>query len=98
MEKNSFLIYNDIICSLYTCQKKEDLKTRFLVPLGMLIPYSYSSLLFSASSHEKKRNPQNPSELYESPPLCVPEDFTGGHVYGYAETHITRFVLSHFKG
>ena len=27
MEKNSFLIYNDIICSLYTCQKKEDLKT-----------------------------------------------------------------------
>ncbi len=76
MEKNSFLIYNDIICSLYTCQKKEDLKIRFLVPLGMLIPYSYSSLLFSASSHEKKRNPQNPSELYESPPLCVPEDFT----------------------
>lgn len=75
MEKNSFLIYNDIVCSLYACRTKEDLKANFLIPLSLLIPSSYSSLLFSAFPKENSRNIQEPSSLYEMPPLCVPDSF-----------------------
>lgn len=69
MEKNSFLIYNDIIYNLYSCETADDLRNNFLVPLKMLIPYSYSSILFANMEND-------PRNLYQGSPICFPETFT----------------------
>ncbi len=69
MDKNTFLIYNDIVYGLYTCNSFEDLKKSFLAPLRMLIPFSYGSILLADES-------DNTEELRLTSPLCIPDSFT----------------------
>lgn len=77
MEKNTFLLYNDLICHLYMCTTPEDFKTRFLVPLRMLIPYSYASILFASDTAiHSEPGESHPAALYRLPPLCIPDSFT----------------------
>ena len=45
MEKNTFLMINDIIYDLYSCTSLNEIKAKFLHRLKMVIPYSYASIL-----------------------------------------------------
>lgn len=67
MEKNAFLIYNDIIYTLYTCTSPDDLKQNFFSHLKLLIPFSYGSILFAQTSDD------NAIELIH--PICYPDYF-----------------------
>lgn len=69
MEKNNFLIFNDIVYDLYTCETTEDLSEKFLRRLKMLIPYTYASILFA------DRSPDAPN-IYLPEPVCIPKSFT----------------------
>lgn len=69
MEKNNFLIFNDIVYDLYTCETTDDLSEKFLKRLRMLIPYSYASILLS------DRSPDG-SDIYLPDPICIPKSFT----------------------
>lgn len=69
MEKNDFLIYNDILYELYACSSIEDLQTRFLPRLKMLIPFSYASIILADTSDD-------PQLLFRNPPFCLPQSFT----------------------
>lgn len=69
MEKNTFLIYNDIVYGLYSCNTLNELKKNFLLPLKMLIPFSYGSILIADNSIVS-------DEVVFAPPLCIPESFT----------------------
>ena len=45
MEKNNFLIYNDIVYTLYQCKSYEALRDEFLPRLRLLIPFTYASII-----------------------------------------------------
>ncbi|MBQ1425144.1 MAG: hypothetical protein IIY98_03390, partial [Aeriscardovia sp.] len=45
MEKNEFLLYNDILYQLSRCQTMEDLGRVFLPQLRLLIPFSHGSYI-----------------------------------------------------
>lgn len=45
MEKNEFLLYNDILYQLNRCQSMEDLKKIFLPQLRLLIPFTHGSYI-----------------------------------------------------
>ena len=70
MEKNLFLLYNDIVSVLYSCREVSDLQTRFLPRLKFLIPYSYASIFLL-----KKGKEGSDGRIELSDPLCVPESF-----------------------
>lgn len=67
MDKNSFLIINDIIYSLYACPTFEDLRKRFLARLKMLIPFSYSSIMIADGSQQ--------DIVRLASPICYPDYF-----------------------
>ena len=69
MEKNTFLIFNDLIYDLHLCQTAEELKNHFLKRLKLLIPYSYASILFSDLSSDSPN-------AYLGRPICIPDTFT----------------------
>lgn len=69
MERNTFLIFNDLVYHLYTCQTLEEIKEQFVIPLRLLIPYSYASILLTDLSKDASR-------IFEENPLCVPERFS----------------------
>ena len=69
MQKNNFLIFNDIIYALYSCQSINELKENFLKRLKLLIPFSYASILFTDLSSEN-------STTYLTNPICVPDSFS----------------------
>ncbi|MGN1181672.1 MAG: response regulator transcription factor [Faecalibacillus sp.] len=64
MEKNQFLLFNDIVYEMNKSQNKDELKTQFLERLKLLIPYHYASIIFS---HQ--------DTLFDKQPICVPEYF-----------------------
>lgn len=64
MEKNQFLLFNDIVYELNNCQNKNDLKEQFLKRLRLLIPYSYASIIFG-----------DKQKLFDDTPICLPESF-----------------------
>lgn len=64
MEKNQFLLYNDIVYEMNKSQNREDLQTQFLQRLQLLIPFHYASIIFS---HDKM--------IFDENPICVPHDF-----------------------
>lgn len=74
MEKNQFLIYNDLINHLYDCTTIEELKTEFMVPIRMLIPYTYCSILLAAEPVGTS-SLANAENLYQPEPICVPDTF-----------------------
>lgn len=67
MEKNNFLIYNEIVFNLYSCKKKDDLAQKLLLPLKILIPFSYSSILLADTETEA---------TFQENPICYPESFS----------------------
>ena len=69
IEKNEFLIYNEILYNLNACQTTDDLKTLFLPRLKMLIPFSYASILFFQIE-------QKTSDIRFDTPICYPDFFT----------------------
>lgn len=69
MEKNTFLIFNDLIYDLHACQSTGELKDIFLKRLKHLIPYSYASILLCDLSSDN-------ANAYIDKPLCIPDDFT----------------------
>lgn len=69
MDKNTFLIFNDLIYDLHECESTDELKDIFLKRLKHLIPYSYASLLFSDQSSDN-------SNIYIGKPICIPDTFT----------------------
>ena len=71
MEKNAFLLYNDIVSALYHCSKPEDLRTLFLPRLKSLIPYSYASIFLADTKKQAKATEPQPL----LPALCVPASF-----------------------
>ena len=73
MEKNAFLLFNDIVSSLYTCRDISELRTQFLSRLNALIPYSYASILLT--DPKKNGTARQGTSFSFLPPLCVPEYF-----------------------
>ena len=45
METNDFLLYNEIIYHIHTCQDMDDLKRSILAQVKLMIPYTYASLI-----------------------------------------------------
>ena len=66
MEKNNFLIYNDIVYTLYQCKSYEALRDEFLPRLRLLIPFTYASII--------SVNPENRTEIVPTP-VCFPDYF-----------------------
>ncbi|HIS25354.1 MAG TPA: hypothetical protein IAA57_00360 [Candidatus Pullilachnospira intestinigallinarum] len=68
MDKNMFFIFNDIVYHLYACRSLEDLKNDFLVPLKMLVPYSFASILLTDPS-------AGTDEIRFGRAVCIPDSF-----------------------
>ena len=66
MEKNNYLIYNDIVYTLYQCKSYEALRDEFLPRLRLLIPFTYASII--------SVNPENRTEIVPTP-VCFPDYF-----------------------
>lgn len=68
MEKNNFLILNDLIYHIYASKTIDELKKNFMLKLKMLIPHSYSSLLLAEQGDD--------GHIRLSSPVCIPDSFT----------------------
>lgn len=68
MEKNSFLMINDLIYDLYSCTSLNEIKAKFLLRLKMVIPYSYASILLRDTTTE-------PDTIRLTSPVCIPDSF-----------------------
>ena len=69
MEKNTFLMINDMIYDLYSCTSLNEIKAKYLLRLKMVIPYSYASILL----HETT---EDPDTLRLTTPISNPATFT----------------------
>ena len=49
MEKNDFLLYNEIIYHIHTCQDMDELKRSSLAQVKLMIAYTDSMLIFLES-------------------------------------------------
>lgn len=67
MTKNTFMLFNNVVCELYRCQTYEDLGRTFLPVLKLLIPYRYASIM--------RKDPSPDTQLSLTDPLCVPPEF-----------------------
>ena len=68
MEKNEFLLYNDILYQLSRCQTMEDLKKTFLPQLRLLIPFTHGSYISISRGEES-------GELIHTLRFCQPDSF-----------------------
>lgn len=68
MDKNFFLLYNEIVYHIHTCEDMDDLKRSILAQVKLLIPCAYASLM------EVEIDP-NTREIRHRNPLCLPESF-----------------------
>ena len=68
MDKNFFLLYNEIVYHIHTCEDMDDLKRSILAQVKLLIPCAYASLM------EVEIAP-NTREILHRNPLCLPESF-----------------------
>ena len=66
MEKNDFLLYNEIIYHIHTCQDMDDLKRSILAQVKLMIPYTYASLIVVEIDPETR-------EIRHSDPFCLPD-------------------------
>ena len=66
MEKNSFLLFNDLVYQLYSEPSFQHLKTIFLKRLKTLVPYSYASIMMTCGK---------PYHLKLTDPVCNPSSF-----------------------
>lgn len=68
LEKNLFLLYNEIVYQLNTCKTVRDLSLTLLTQLKLLIPYTYASLI------PIQVDPAS-QELIHREPLSIPPAF-----------------------
>lgn len=69
MEKNEFLLFNEIIYHIHTCEDLDELKRTILAQIKLLISYTYASLLAVQIDPETKA-------IHHSDPFCLPSSFT----------------------
>lgn len=69
MEKNDFLLYNEIIYHIHTCQDMDDLKRSILSQVKLIIPYTYASLIVVDIDPDTR-------EIHHKDPFCLPDSFT----------------------
>ena len=67
MEKNHFLIINDLIYEMYNWNSLEDIKQNFFQRLKIIIPFSYASILLKAND--------DPDDVTLCNPICYPDYF-----------------------
>ena len=68
MERNEFLLFNEIIYHIHTCTDLDDLKRSVLAQIKLLIPFSYASLISVRIEPETRA-------IIHSDPFCLPESF-----------------------
>ena len=68
MEKNDFLLYNEVIYRIHACQTMEELKPALLGQIKLLIPYTYASLIPITKDPESQ-------EMVHGEPFCKPSQF-----------------------
>lgn len=71
MEKNDFLLYNEIIYRLHACQTMEEFKPTLLAQLKLMLPYTYGSFITIQTDPETR-------ELIHRDPYCRPREFEEG--------------------
>jgi len=69
MEKNDFLLFNEIVYHIHTCEGLENLKKLILSQVKLMIPYSYASIITVDVDPETRM-------LRHSNPYCHPENFS----------------------
>ena len=85
MEKNDFLLYNEIIYRLHACQTMEEFKPTLLAQLKLMLPYTYGSFITIQTDPETR-------ELIHRDPYCRPREFEEGERGGWgASTRATPF-------
>ena len=68
MEKNKFLIINELIYNMYKWQSLKDIDNDFFLILKRVIPFSYASILLKESSHS--------GDIKLSVLTCFPKEFS----------------------
>lgn len=66
MEKNDFLLFNELIYQMYSTSSFHQLKMLFLKRLKHLIPYSYASIMMVQ---------ENGDDIHLADPVCNPKSF-----------------------
>lgn len=79
MEKNDFLLYNEVIYRIHACRTMEDLRPTLLMQLRLLIPYTYASLIPIQEDPETR-------ELIHGHPFSVPMEFAETEAKWTAQT------------
>ena len=68
MERNDFLLFNEITYRIHTCEDLEDLKRIILSQIKLLIPFSYASIITVHIDPGTRA-------ITHSDPFCLPESF-----------------------
>lgn len=68
MEKNDFLVINDLIYEIYSWRSTDDIRENFFQRLKIIVPFSYASILLKKNS--------DPENIELCNPICYPEAFT----------------------
>jgi DNA-binding CsgD family transcriptional regulator len=68
MDKNNFLIINDLIYEMYNWHSLTDIRENFFQRLKIIIPFSYASILLKENS--------DPEDVTLCSPICYPDYFT----------------------
>lgn len=71
MEKNDFLLYNEVVYRLHACQTMEEFKNTLLAQLKLVLPYAYGSFITIEIDPETQ-------ELIHRDPFCRPKEFEEG--------------------
>lgn len=69
MEKNDFLLFNEITYHIHTCESLDELKRTLLAQLKFIVPYTYSSLIAVEIDPQTKA-------IRHKDPFCLPASFT----------------------
>lgn len=68
MEKNDFLLYNEVVYRLHACRSLEELKPALLAQVKLIIPYTYASVI------DIRVDPET-GEMLHQDPFCKPSQF-----------------------
>lgn len=68
MEKNDFLLYNEIIYRIHACRTMAELKPTLLAQVKLIIPYTYASFISLEEDPETH-------EILHKDPYCKPSQF-----------------------
>ncbi len=89
MEKNEFLLLNEIIYHIHTAETLEELRLDTLSQIKFIIPYTYASLITVHIDPATKN-------IEHSDPVCMPESFYEVEAHWIQQAHQDRGLwLSH---